>query len=325
MDKKLLLEIFKIPARTKQESKMRDFIKKFLNKLRIPFSVDAKGNLYNVSNSNSPLLSAHMDTVQDAIDARLTSFINIHGNYLSGYGVIGGDDKCGILIILELLKVKKDLNFVFSVEEESGGNGMMTFVANNDLLNIPYGIVLDRRGGNDILCEKNDYGVKEFEDTLTEIGKLYGYKSAVGTFSDADYLNEQMSVANLSVGYYNPHMKSEFVKLNELKNAMDFTWQIVKNVKTKFKIPQSYKKYGYYGGDYGSVYEDEDYREDFKCSSCGSFSWENIYLQTIKKYLCKNCFIELYAEISEKNKNILIAENNIDKELEIFNEPDGTI
>lgn len=312
MDRKLLLDIFKIPARTRQEGLMRNFIKKFLTELHISYSVDKKGNLYNINNNNSPLLSAHMDTVQDVNDAKLAHFTNIHGNYISGYGVIGGDDKCGIYIILELLKERKDLNFVFSVEEESGGNGIMPFVANNDFSHIPYGIVLDRRGGNDIVCEKNDYGVKEFEDVLARIGKLFGYKPAIGTFSDADYLNEQLSVANLSVGYYNPHTKAEFVKINEMKNAMDFVWHLVKNVNTRFRVPtptKSYKSgYRYEGYEYGDDYD--DYETNFKCSVCGHASWENIYLSTTKKYICRNCFDGLYEELLQKNEDLIVAENS---------------
>ena len=322
MDKKLLLDIFRIPARTKHEDEMREFIKGFLSHLHIPFSVDARGNLYNITNDNSPLLSAHMDTVQDIDDALLTKFINIYDNYLSGYGVIGGDDKCGIYIILELLKERKDLNFVFSVEEECGGNGIMTFVAGNDFSHIPYGIVLDRRGGNDIVCKKNDYGVKEFEDTLAEIGKLFGYKPAIGTFSDADYLNEQLSVANLSVGYYNPHMKSEFVKLNEVKNAMNFVWHIVKNVTAKFKTPPVTRRYDYYND-----YDDYDYKDDFKCGICGHFSWENTYLETIKKYICDNCFSALYEEVLTKNETLSIIGDDFPtkQQMRTLNESVGAI
>ena len=76
-----------------------------------------------------------------------------------------------------------------------------------DLDHILYCIVLDRRGGSDILCTDNDYGTKEFETILKEIGKVYDYKPTRGLWSDTDILSDLLCCANLSVGYYNPHQK----------------------------------------------------------------------------------------------------------------------
>lgn len=319
INEKLLLDLFRVPTTSCQEQTMSFFIRNYLAKNKIPYTIDNCGNIFNINNK-TPILSAHMDSVQDSVDMKLSNFINIHNNYISGYGVIGADDKCGIYIILELLKAKNDLNFVFSVEEEIGGRGIIEFVATNDLRHIPYGIVLDRRGASDIICTHNDYGTEEFENIIAEIGKVFGYKPAMGLFSDGDYLNEQMSLANLSVGYYNPHEKTEFAKINEISHAMSFTWNIIKNVKKRFNSPTRIKTRYNGWGDYGYGYgygEDDYYDAEFACFNCYKHSWNNIYLASLNKHICKSCFASLYEEIVMENIKFLEDEDEVKEVVEV--------
>ncbi len=213
--KKLLLELFKIPAPTGKEIGVQVFIMNFLDRHNIPYHVDKMGNIFNILQDERPLLSAHMDTVQHMKDCRNIKLITLKGNILKGKGVIGGDDKCGIFIILQLLLTREELdfNFLFTVEEECGGHGAREFVERQDLSHISYGLILDRRGNGDILCILNNYGTMKFEDALWLIGDEFGYEPEMGIFSDANYLREWFSCANLSVGYYNAHTKYEYVDI----------------------------------------------------------------------------------------------------------------
>lgn len=306
MNKELLMNIFRIPAETGGEKAMATFIKSYLKKNSIKYKEDKKGNIYNVSHTGNPILSSHMDTVQDKYDMKLTNFIKIRGNVLSGYGVIGGDDKCGIYIILDLVTQVKNLNFIFSVEEESGGDGIRTFVSNNDLTGITYGLVLDRRGNSDIICCKNDYGIKKFENLLLEVGKVFGYSVSSGTFSDADYLSDKISCANVSVGYYNPHSKDEFVLLDDLEKACHFVFSIIKNIKEKFAKPLKYNykksRFNYYSYDnsyYSSTYD--------KCFICNKEKTKLIYLAALDKYTCKSCALNFARDLEWQGelKNII--------------------
>tara|TARA_Y100000310_G_C20657060_1_gene802516 strand:+ start:28 stop:1011 length:984 start_codon:yes stop_codon:yes gene_type:complete len=306
MNKRLILDLFRLPSRSRHESLIQEYIIKYLKDNNILFKQDENGNIFNISKKNTPLLSAHMDTVQDSVDVKLTEFIKIRNEcILSGYGVIGGDDKCGIYIILELLK-SRQVNFVFTTCEEVGGLGMEYFVKNNNLSHIPYGLVLDRRGNSDILCMKNDYGVEELDTMLEAIGKVFGYESALGLWSDADILSGKISCANLSVGYYNPHDKMEFVRLDELEKAKDFTWAIIKNIDKKFKSPNKtitvYGKYGRRGTEwdeyshYGTDYYDWD------CELCGVTDYYTSYIKAIEKNVCSDCLQNLHSEIHETNE-----------------------
>jgi acetylornithine deacetylase/succinyl-diaminopimelate desuccinylase-like protein len=332
MDEKLLLEIFRIPAMSYHEEKMADFIKKKLNEYKVPYKQDSMGNIYNISFKDRPLISAHMDTVQDETDTLLTDFIRIKGNYLSGYGVIGGDDKCGIYIILKTLK-ERNVNFIFFVQEESGGNGSSEWIKDRDLDHVLYGLVLDRMGNGDIICTKNDYGTKEFEIFLHEVGKDFGYSPAMGTFSDADRLNDLISCANLSCGYYGAHSKHEYVNLVDLENAFKYVNAIISHVNEKFEKPVV--KNSYYGRGYGA-YGSWDYDDDYyymtggkkkaetdnqiygittvevECSVC-KIQKKTVYINTINDFICFPCIGVLKDELEEAEIKVF-SDNDFDDE-----------
>lgn len=309
MDLKLLEKIFQIPARSHQEKEISEFIKNELDKNKINYFIDKIGNISSVEKKGVPILCAHMDTVQDEFDAKLSKFVKIRGEIISGYGVIGGDDKCGIFIVLSLA-CAGFCNFLFTVEEECGGNGIKHFTKNYSLENIPYGLVLDRRGCSDIICTSNNYGAEPFEKILLEIGKVFGYSKSSGTFSDANFLSDQISCANLSVGYYNPHSKKEFVNLVDLKNALNFTYQIIKNVKDYFPKPKpSYSNYSsYYGAD-----DDNNYLTQI-CAFCNETKTKTLYMKTVKDFVCSDCMKELFSELIEKEEFIITnAKDDVDE------------
>lgn len=309
MNKELLLKLFHIPSQSGLEGDVANFITDFLDRNDIKYEMDEVGNIFNISHENKPLLSAHMDTVQDETDVMMAKFIHIRGDILKGYGVIGGDDKCGIYTILHLMENghKDDFNFVFSVQEETGGIGIDYFTSNQDLSHITWGLVLDRKGNSDILCESHEYGTKEFENALLSIGQSFGFSIGQGTFSDADYLSDQISCANISVGYYNAHEKSEYVVLSELNNTINFIHYLKKHLDViKFDSPRktfswarNSKSYGYY--DYPDDTEFYDAYGQVKevkvCDICGSMSDTVRPVKALGFNLCLDCKSDLFQEL----------------------------
>ena len=278
MDKDLLMKLFSIGNSSGNEDGVSVFIKNYFDSMGIFYEEDEYGNIFSLRNTELPILNAHMDSVQDSIDEALTKFIKIRGDIMSGYGVIGGDDKCGLFAILEVLKQREDVNFIITREEEIGCVGMNFFMnsLNNDIKDFPWGLTLDRYGSGDIICAKNDYGIKDFEDALYEVGKGFGYKPAQGLYSDADYMSEGVSCANISVGYYAHHTKSEYVVLSELQNSIKFVIEAIDRIKTNFDAPNKLPRVGTYEEHY-SMY---DYRED---------DFYNHYKQVASKK--QECFI----------------------------------
>jgi tripeptide aminopeptidase len=325
IDKKLIEALFQIHSVSGQEEDMINFITNFLDHRGVKYEVDSLGNISGFNHQRAPLLCAHTDTVQGSHDADLVKLIKLRDNIISGYGVVGGDDKCGIYIILKLLEDKEKINFLLPVMEEVGARGSSSFVLKNKNLfkSIPYCLVLDRRGRNDIISDKNDYCKKDFSFVLDSIGKEFGYRSNSGSFSDADVLSEVVACANLSVGYYNPHSKFEYVNTKDLESAMDFTHAIVKNVQDKFEVPgKNYRKSWIY--DFDGLEDDIDMygkglREDYaQCDSCGLLFDERrmVYLSTIASSLCRKCLTNLKQEIEIESESNYESDDEFLKMLE---------
>lgn len=322
LDRDLLLSVFKIDSPTGHEIKMQTFIKNFLDEKKIAFAEDKAGNIFNIGVKNVPLLSSHMDTVEKTMDSKLMEFVKIYETpkltMLKGIGIIGGDDKCGVYTILHLLATmpKDSFNFVFSTQEESGCVGIRSFIeSHGDVVksNCRYGLILDRRGGGDIICKENNYGTKVFEDDLALIGKEFGFKPERGATSDADVISAKISCANLSMGYYNPHTGQEYVNLDELENTIEFVKYCVENLKNTYVAPEktTYKKSSY-GTGYGYDYDDGYYKNGAipstaSCIICykttysaGMKQGDLRYLSDSKRYICKTCAKKLTKELNSK-------------------------
>ena len=84
------------------------------------FYEDQAGNIL-VGNflQEKPCLVAHIDSVH----TKAPSKISLIGDKLSAENGIGGDDKCGIVAILEILKSGADVNAIFTIDEEIGAIG----------------------------------------------------------------------------------------------------------------------------------------------------------------------------------------------------------
>ena len=332
IDNKVLLDLFHAPAQSGFEVLTQEYIKSFLEENETSYEEDEMGNIFKIE-EGKPLLVAHMDTVQDVDDVALANFIRIRGQILSGYGVIGGDDKNGIYIILHLLKEGYDINFAFVVEEEIGGHGSY-YLSNTHYKEIEkclYGIVLDRRGAGDIICYNNNYGTKIFQDRLQEVGKDFGYSPGTGTFSDADQLDEIISCANLSVGYHNPHSKIEFIHLGQLENALNYTRNIVEKVKSKYapsyismgaKTKTKKTKNSFYNSYYFDDYDDgfdsfDDYLSSFDdkkdmCVFCGNKKQVDInYLASLEQYVCNDCVLKFYEDTYDLAHSAFISDEEM--------------
>lgn len=255
-----------------QESTI-EYVKTILSNNNIEYFEDEAGNIFNLNNVNVPLLSAHMDTVGTVTDyAKAYALEEDSTGIISTGGVCGGDDKCGVYIILNILVEKAfKINFIFSTDEEIGCLGIMHLLKFEDNVNkiennCLYCLVLDRKGDSDIVCYLNYYGTKDFDNALVKVSEQYamGFNSTVGLFSDADYLCEFVSTANISVGYYNPHTSKEYIDLVALDFAEQFVRAIMLEVKDKFAPPENnagaFGSQKWYDRYYNYEYEYNGYR-----------------------------------------------------------------
>ena len=247
MNKETFLDLLRLQSRCGYNEAIHEYIKNELTKLGVQFSIFDKTTIYNISTPNVPLLAAHTDTVRSEKDDKhaaknVTEVINevkndgLHYIVNTG-GVLGGDDMCGIHIILELLRNKVPINFLFCDNEETVVNASskdFTKKFSAELSLLPYCLVLDRKGDGDIICEMNYYGSQLFEDALLEVGEKFGYMPELGMCSDADYLRNVISCANLSVGYYKAHSAREFVIWEHMENTYNYIIAILGELHTKY-------------------------------------------------------------------------------------------
>ena len=260
-----------------------EYVRNFLDNLNIAYNIDDYGNIFYLEHENVPLLSAHMDTVRKDADFCIGAFLTeSDSDKIFSGGILGGDDKCGVYIILKALEDKRKVNFIFSRDEEIGCLGIKALLKpnyaenkeNTDKIrnNCLYCLVLDRRGNSDIICTKNSYGTKKFEEALIKVSDLghFGYKSENGLCSDANTIREFVSTANLSVGYFKPHSQNEYIVKADLQKAYDYTLSIIDSITDKFEPEKYTYNYNYnhnnynknrYGGKY--YYGDGDYGDDY--------------------------------------------------------------
>lgn len=235
--------------------------------------IKADGYLY-AEGTYPVMLVAHMDTVHK--DYHKWFNYEQKGNKISCPEGIGGDDRCGIYMILQVIK-EINCSVVFTEDEEIGCVGAGKFadaVLEKKLVpaKVNYIIEFDRRGKDDAVYYYLDN--KDFERFVTESSGGY-FRTASGSYSDICDIAPVMDVAavNLSCGYYNEHTFNEYVMKDQMLTNIKKAKMIIN---TPCENPYAYieKKYstsskwgfgGYYDKglsryDYG--WDDYDYGWD---------------------------------------------------------------
>ena len=302
--------------------------------------MDLYGNLYLI-NPWTPILNAHMDTVQGKSDTKwCTKKLKLKKDKISAKNcIIWWDDKCWIAIAMQLYEEMWDkISLLFTRQEEVWCLGIKEFVKNQNNLELlkqaPYALTLDRRWSWDIIWESNWYCSKEFEDRIHEITKPYWYKPEHWLCSDANTISSYINVVNLSVGYYNPHTNKEYIDCKDMINAMEAVREIINTIKPteKFPSPDEWKVYyptsvynynkkntgslfdSYYDDDYYGRYDKEKsfysrYEKDDKNSS--KTSSETAKTNTSEKEEIKNNIKTLlkFFDYDEKEWILTIKRN----------------
>ena len=175
------------------------------------------GDGYVYAKGNFPvMLVAHMDTVHKELVQQIV--YTDKGNIISSPQGIGGDDRCGIYMILKIIE-NYNCSVLFAEDEELGCVGSQKFIkaiSKNevDAPAVNYLIELDRKGDKDAVFYECDN--PEFENFIFEDE---GWKLAFGTYTDITELAPALGVAavNFSCGYYSAHTTKEYVVISEME------------------------------------------------------------------------------------------------------------
>lgn len=291
--KELLKKLYILRSYSGFEDPVRNFITGFLDQLHIPY-VNYNGNILGFNHPGAPLFSAHMDMVNTegyklragedkvssdyvfTIDAE--TCIRLYRDKEKKHQTsLGADDKNGIWVILNLLAMKKKINFAFCHSEETGGTGSSQIVQDEEcgkfIETCKYCIVIDRKNAHDIIGYNNEYCLA-LDDRLAHFAKENGFKfkPETGSISDANRFSYLVESVNLSCGYYEPHTSKEYTNLNELWNTLQFCVKVIDNFGyqsvsaerlQKFKrCSCPYKTYYSSKNTYYSAYSKKDEDED---------------------------------------------------------------
>jgi hypothetical protein len=181
--------------------------------------------------------------------------------------VLGADDRAWCAVAMQMYEELWDkISLLFTVGEETWGIGSTFFVKHSlELLEkCTYCIVPDRKWDSDLICSHNDYGSEKFEDEVLEHLWLFGFKSVVWVWSDADQLSDVMNCFNISIGYYDQHTAREVLVTTELEHSTKALVYLVENYNNKLPPPdktvsyyRQYNSHNYYWTGFG--YDDDDY------------------------------------------------------------------
>jgi hypothetical protein len=176
------------------------------------------------------MLTAHMDTVHKKIPENI--FYDKSKKVVWSPEGIGGDDRCGIYAILQLISQGYRPHILFTTGEETGGAGAEEFILDYPMcpIDVNYVLELDRHGVDDVVfynCNNRDFH---------EYIQAFGFNKAWGTFSDISIISPAWEVAsaNISMGYFNEHTSSEYVNLTILENTISKVVNMLCDTSTSF-------------------------------------------------------------------------------------------
>ena len=258
---------------------------------------DAYGNIYinfKKETKELPILVAHLDNVLGEEDRKPVYSLDGKTIFCANTVGIGFDDKAGIIAIIELWRSipNKPFRIIFTANEEVGGIGA-EYVDAERMERAAYILELDRKGGHDII--QTSGFTRLCSESFAKKWEELGFKRATGTFTDLNKFKPKIpkvEMCNLSIGYYNPHQKSEYLDIKEFENVIEKVKQfIIENKKKQFEDTEEFieeqNNYGNYDYNYRNYQRFNDTMMS-KCDCCGKYgitTWN----EDIGMYLCDEC------------------------------------
>jgi tripeptide aminopeptidase len=189
-----LIEVLEIQSYTGKDSLMREYLAKELAEIPGITVYENQGNIYVTKGcAPYPCVVSHIDTVHKIVE-NLTA-ITI-GRNITGFNTvtmeqtgIGGDDKVGVFVCLQMLKEHDDIKVAFFRDEEIGciGSGLADTTWFDDVTIV---LQCDRRGKSDFVTRAGwtELSSKAFQDAVLPILTNHGYKFSDGMMTDIQEL-----------------------------------------------------------------------------------------------------------------------------------------
>jgi len=269
----------------------------------VEISRDAKHGFLFAPGTIPVAVVAHLDTVHRVPVQKVKVSKALHMSSSEG---IGGDDRCGVFIILSLLMKGLRPTVIFTTGEEIGGLGARAFTSVYATLdNVNWMIEFDRAGYDEVVNYSD-----QNPDLIDEIVK-FGFQKARGSFTDISILapHFKRSAVNVSSAYYNPHQTKEYIDLYQLDTIIkkaeriltsslvkkEFIYKEAKSYYSSYKESErrdNYFKEGWLPGktlfDSPQRSAKRDYVDNLvgQCAMCGK---NGKVVDTYEGYMCASC------------------------------------
>ena len=206
-----------------------------------------------------PCVVSHTDTVHDIYQGyevieKRGNFFGFNTKTMKQVGV-GGDDKVGVWVCLEMLKHFDNIKVAFFAQEEIGCIGSAQ-ADKHFFKDVGFALECDRKGNSDFV--QTSSGVKMFDDSfksaIMPVLKKYGYSVSDGGLTDVHEIAQDMDIscANMSCGYYNPHSDYEYVNIKDAINTCRLVKDLVDCLGENSYPHKAEHSYASYYGGYGS-------------------------------------------------------------------------
>ena len=240
MNKEKLIEVLSIPTYSGEEDRMINYLSVVLKEKQLDYTIDPIGNIYVTKGESKsyPCFVSHTDTVHK-INERLEVYTNSDGHLQgrdSSDGTplgIGGDDKCGIYLCLEMLEQLEYVKVAFFVGEEIGMTGSKE-ACPKFFSNVKYAIQFDSPEGDTMsmtLMRKPLFEPKSlFGTTVSQVIKQRGItKLQHHPYTDVYQLMIKFDIPclNLAAGYYQYHTQNEYVVIDDVENTRKLAIELV--------------------------------------------------------------------------------------------------
>ena len=242
-----LKNILSVPTKTWEEDDLIEYIVTNTKDFDI-MDIDDLGNIYITKGKADyyPCFVAHLDSVhekvamvveeemlpnaQGELKLALKAYEEISGEPTG----IGGDDKAGVFICLELLRELDVCKIFLPVAEETGCHGSKE-ADENFFKDVGYALQFDSTENDTMSLSL--MGVKLFKENSEFINKT---KDVILEHGITEWLNHpytdtmmlkkkfDFSCLNFAAGYYNYHTKNEYVVVEDVLNSLTLGKKVTK-------------------------------------------------------------------------------------------------
>jgi len=243
-----LKKILSVPTYTWEEDRLIEHVINYISSIdQVNYYQDELGSLYITKGDSStyPCLVAHLDSVH-----RITEMVVVEEQLPNAQGDlklslraydkeeglptgIGGDDKAGVFICLQLLEKLDSCKVFLPVAEETGCNGSKE--ADPEFFkDVGYAIQFDSTE-NDTMS-KTLLGVKLYEEKSDFFGSIkdiileHGFTKWLNhPYTDTMMLKKKFNFPclNFAAGYYNYHRATEYVVVEDVNNAINLGIEVI--------------------------------------------------------------------------------------------------